>query len=172
MSNTNIIDVLIENIKTNGELLKEAELAIEEAKDNKREILDRFKDYRKDLSVLMKYADDKHRKQIEELGFDLSDSGNGLNQVAQIAFDLILKAKNNTIENGQWYEAYAKIQRDKKVEPVSYTEFNIKCRSLFNTQRLLRKKSSDPKNTREDMISLNGRTTEKDSKKESSSKNK
>ena len=96
MSNTNIVDVLIQNIKTDQELLKEAEQAIETAKGNKREILDRFKDYRKDLSVLMKYADDKHRKQIEELGFDLSDSGNGLNQVAQIAFDLILKAKNNT----------------------------------------------------------------------------
>ena len=161
MSNTNIIDVLIENIKTDQELLKEAEQAIETAKDNKREILDRFKDYRKDLSVLMKYADEKHRKQIEELGFDLSDSGNGLNQIAQIAFDLILKAKDNTIENGEWYEAYAKIQIDKKVEPVSYSEFNIKCRSLFNTQRLLRKKGSDPKNTREDMISLNGRPSTK-----------
>lgn len=40
---------------------------------------------------------------------------------------------------------------------MNYTEFNIKCRSLFNTQRLLRKKGSDPKSSRTDIISLNGR---------------
>ena len=33
--------------------------------------------------------------------------------------------------------------------------------SLFNTQRLLRKKGKDPKNSREDIISLNGRVLEK-----------
>ena len=38
-----------------------------------------------------------------------------------------------------------------------YSAFNIKCRSLFNTQRLLRKKGKDPKSSREDIISLNGR---------------
>ena len=36
---------------------------------------------------------------------------------------------------------------------------------IFNTQRLLRKKGKDPKNTREDMISLNGRVLEKDADK-------
>jgi soluble cytochrome b562 len=89
MSNANIVGILIENIKTDQELLKEAEQAIEEAKENKGEIQDRFKNYRKDLNVLMKYADEKHRKQIEELGFDLSESSNGHNSVAQIAFDII-----------------------------------------------------------------------------------
>ena len=72
-----------------------------------------------------------------------------------------MKAKNNQIENGELYEAYAKSCKDKKQEPVKYTEFNIKCRSLFNTQRLLRKKGKDSKNSREDIISLNGRIIEK-----------
>ena len=160
MSNANIIGVLIENIKTDQELLKEAEKAIETAKDNKREILDRFKDYRKDLSVLMKYADDKHRKQIEGLGFDLSDSGNGLNPVAQIAFDLILKAKDNKLTNEGLYNGYVKSLINPS-DAVSYTEFNIRCRSLFNTQRLLRTKGKDSKSSKDDVISLNGRPSAK-----------
>jgi len=39
----------------------------------------------------------------------------------------------------------------------NYTEFNTKCRSLFNTQRLLRKKGKDPKPSRSDVIYLNTR---------------
>ena len=160
MSNANIVDVLIENIKTDQELLKEAEKAIETVKDNKREILDRFKDYRKDLSVLMKYADEKHRKQIEELGFDLSDSSNGLNPVARIAFDIIVKAKDNKLTNETLYNGYVKSLKNPS-DAVSYTEFNIKCRSLFNTQRLLRTKGKDPKSSKDDVISLNGRPSTK-----------
>ncbi len=48
----------------------------------------------------------------------------------------------------------------KKGGAFSYTEFNIKTRSLFNTQRLLRKKGKDPKSSRDDIISLNGRVVE------------
>ena len=67
------------------------------------------------------------------------------------------------MENGKLYDAYTKVIKAKKQEPVNYTEFNIKCRSLFNTQRLLRKKGKDAKNSREDIISLNGRVLEKSS---------
>ncbi len=75
-----------------------------------------------------------------------------MNAVASLALDIVMKAKNNEIENGELYEAYAKVVKAKKQEPENYTQFNIKCRTLFNTQRLLRKKGKDPKNTREDMI--------------------
>lgn len=61
--------------------------------------------------------------------------------------------------NAQLYDAYVKYLKSKE-EAVNYTEFNIKCRSLFNTQRLLRKKGVDPKSSREDIISLNGRVIE------------
>ncbi len=155
--NATIVDVLIENIKTDQGLLEDIEVKIEEEKEAKREITERLKGYRKDLSVLLKYADDAQRKKIEDLGFELTEQSNGLNPVAQIVFEIILKAKDNQMENGKLYDAYLKVVKAKKQEPLNYTEFNIKCRSLFNTQRLLRKKGKDPKNTRQDIISLNGR---------------
>ncbi|MDO5969303.1 hypothetical protein Q4Q35_05745 [Flavivirga aquimarina] len=156
MKNTSIVDVLIKNIKTDQELLKETEVSIDKAKDDKRTVVDRLKDYRKDLSVLMKYADETHLKQIEKLGFDLSESEHGLNTVASIVLDIIMKTKDNQTTNAELYNAYVKSLKDEK-EAVNYTEFNIKCRSLFNTQRLLRKKGKDPKSSREDIISLNGK---------------
>lgn len=159
MNNASIVDVLIENIKTDQELLKLIDEQIERAKEEKREIVDRLKDYRRDVSVLLKYADDNHRKQIEELGFDFSESEQGLNPVAQMALDLILSAKGNQMTNEELYNAYANTFKNKE-DAFNYTEFNIKTRSLFNTQRLLRKKGKDPKSSRDDIISLNGRVVE------------
>ena len=129
--------------------------------EEKREIVDRLKDYRRDVTVLLKYADDGHRKQIEELGFDFSESEQGLNPVAQVALDLILAAKGNQMTNEELYNAYANTFK-KKEDAFNYTEFNIKTRSLFNTQRLLRKKGKDPKSSRDDIISLNGRVIKKE----------
>jgi hypothetical protein len=159
--NATIVDVLIENIKTDQNLLEAIEVKIEKEKEAKREITDRLKGYRKDLSVLFKYADNEQRKKIEDLGFEVTDKSTGLNPVAQIVFEIILKAKDNQMENGKLYDAYTKAIKAKKQDPINYTEFNIKCRSLFNTQRLLRKKGKDAKNSREDIISLNGRVLER-----------
>lgn len=165
--NATIVDVLIENIKTDQELLEQTDAQIEKAKDEKRTIVDRLKDYRRDISVMMKYADETQRQKIEALGFNLSETDRGLNPVASFALDAVMKAKDNQIENGELYEAYTKSCKDRKQEPVNYTEFNIKCRSLFNTQRLLRKKGKDAKNSREDIISLNGRPIKSAAKNES-----
>ncbi|PSG87029.1 hypothetical protein [Mesoflavibacter zeaxanthinifaciens] len=156
MKDASIVDVLIENIKTDQELLEQTEVQIEKAKDEKREVVARLKDYRKDVSVLLKYADDERRKQIEELGFDFSETENGLNPVASLVLDTIVKAKDNQLTNAELYDAYSKTVKNEN-ERLSYTEFNIKCRSLFNTQRLLRKKGKDPKSSKDDVISLNGR---------------
>lgn len=158
MKDASIVDVLIENIKTDQALLEQTEAQIEKAKDEKREVVVRLKDYRKDISVLLKYADEERRKQIEDLGFDFSESGNGLNPVASTVLDIIMKAKDNQLTNAELYDAYSKTIKNEN-ERLSYTEFNIKCRSLFNTQRLLRKKGKDPKSSRDDIISLNGRVT-------------
>jgi hypothetical protein len=155
MKESSIVDVLIENIKTDQGLLTQAEEQIESAKEDKRAIVDRLKDYRKDVSVLLKYTDDDRRKQIEDLGFDFSESERGLNPVASKALDLIMKTQGKKMTNGELYEAYKKTFKDED-DACSYTEFNIKCRSLFNTQRLLRKKGKDGKFTREDVISING----------------
>ena len=161
--NATIVDVLIENIKTDQSLLEQTEAQIETAKENKKDVVDRLKDYRRDVTVLLKYADDEQRKRIEELGFDFSESERGLNPVASLVMDIIMKAKDNQLTNGDLYDAYVKTFKSKS-DAFNYTEFNIKCRSLFNTQRLLRKKGSDPKSSRTDTISLNGRVLSKDDK--------
>jgi hypothetical protein len=153
--NTSIVDVLIENIKKDQVLLSQTEKQIEAVKEAKRAVVDRLKDYRKDVSVLLKYADEKQQQKIEELGFDFSESERGLNPVAALALDIVMKTKGNVLSNGELYDAYTKTFKNID-DAFSYTEFNIKCRSLFNTQRLLRKKGKDPKNSRTDIISLNG----------------
>lgn len=160
MSNANIVDILIENIKTDQNLLSGIDAKIEEAKVEKRTVVNRLKDYHKDVSVLLKYADDSKKKELEDLGFDFSESQRGLNPVASAALDIIMNTKGNELTNIQLYDAYVKSLKNKD-EAVNYTEFNIKCRSLFNTQRLLRKKGKDPKSSREDIISLNGRVLAK-----------
>jgi hypothetical protein len=156
MKDASIVDVLIENIKTDQALLVQTEGQIEKAKDEKREVVARLKDYRKDVSVLLKYADEERRKQIEDLGFDFSETENGLNPIASLVLDIVMKAKDNQVTNADLFNTYSKTVKNDE-ERLSYTEFNIKCRSLFNTQRLLRKKGKDPKSSREDIISLNGR---------------
>ena len=160
MKEASIVDVLIENIKTDQALLEQTETQIEKTKEEKRDIVARLKDYRKDVSVLLKYADDERRQQIEDLGFDFSESENGLNPVASLVLDIIVKAKSNQVTNAELYDAYVKSLKNKE-DAVNYTAFNIKCRSLFNTQRLLRKKGKDPKSSRDDIISLNGSVTSK-----------
>jgi len=160
MKTTSIVAVLIENIKTDQALLAETDQKIDEAKEAKRAVVDRLKDYRRDVSTMLKYASDQEVAQLEELGFDFSESERGLNPVATLAFDLIVKAKDNKLTNDALYQAYVATFKNKE-DAFNYTEFNIKCRPLFNSQRLLRKKSGDPKSSREDIISLNGRVVQK-----------
>lgn len=169
MKNPSIVDLLIENIKTDQNLLAETEKKVEEAKEKKKAIVERLKDYRKEIVVILKYADDKQKAQIEELGFNFSESEQGLNPVASLVMDIIMKATDNQLTNEELYNAYVKTFKNKE-DAFDYTAFNIKCRTLFNSQRLLRKKSADGVSSREDIISLNGRvlpkkeTTPKDKK--------
>lgn len=167
--NASIVDVLIQNITTDQKLLNELEQKVQEAKDEKREVVDRLKDYRKDSSVLLKYADENQRAKIEELGFSFSEQEHGLNPVATLVLELLMKADGNQMTNGALYDTYVASFKNKE-DAYSYTEFNIKCRSLFNTQRALRKKGKDAKNSREDIISLNGRVLPKEKKEEEDEK--
>lgn len=161
MKNPSIVDLLIGNIKTDQNLLAETEIKVEEAKEKKKAIVERLKDYRKEVAVILKYADENQIKQIEELGFNFSESEQGLNPVASLVMDIIMKAKDNQLTNEALYDAYAKTFK-KKEDAFNYTEFNIKCRTLFNSQRLLRKKSADSTSSRQDIISLNGRVLPKE----------
>ncbi len=161
--NNSIVDVLIENIKTDQKLLTETEAKIETVKSDKQIIVNRLKDHRRDISVVLKYANAAQQKKIEELGFDLSETSTGLNPVATLAFEIIMSAKDTKLTNEAWYDQYVKKANDKE-DIVNYTEFNIKCRSLFNTQKLIRTKGKDASSSRSDMISLNGRVLPTDLK--------
>lgn len=151
-----MIDVLIENIKTDVEMLKDVEEKLEPLQTEKREISARIKEHQKDASVLIKYADEKDRAQLEELGFYIPPSITGLNEVASLALEIVGMSKDKKLSNDALYKQYVNTCKQKKEVPVGYAEFNIKCRSLFNTQRLVRTKGKDPKSSREDIISLNG----------------
>lgn len=155
MENVSIVDVLIENIITDQGLLEETEVKIETAKDEKAIVVARIKEHQKDISVLLKYVDDVQKEKLEALGFDFSESKRGMNEVATKVLDILMKHKDNRMKNGDVYNEYVKTYK-KSTDAVNYTEYNIKCRSLFNSQRLIRTKGKDAKNTREDIISLNG----------------
>lgn len=106
MNNSNIVDLLIQNIKGDQALLAEVDTKIEAAKEEKKAIVGRLKEYQKDISVVMKYADDHKKKELEALGIEVTESEQGLNPVAAKAYDLIVKAKGNQLTNGELYEQY------------------------------------------------------------------
>mgnify|MGYP001791268257 FL=1 len=106
--NNSIVDVLIENIKTDQKLLTEAEAKIETVKSDKQIIVNRLKDHRRDISVVLKYANAAQQKKIEELGFDLSETSTGLNPVATLALEIIMSAKDTKLTNEAWYDQYVK----------------------------------------------------------------
>lgn len=155
MNNKGIFDVLIQNITDDQKLLKEADEKINQAKEDKQAITDRIKGYRKDATAMIKYASDEQIQKIEALNFNLSESKQGLNSVATTAFDIMMNTKKKTITNEELYQLYVGSLDDKE-KAIKYTEFNIKCRPLFNNQRLLRKEGSDPKSSRTSIISVNG----------------
>ncbi|WP_452597122.1 hypothetical protein [Pontimicrobium sp. MEBiC01747] len=168
MKNTNIVTTLIDNVKKDQELLKAVDAKIDTIKEEKSTITDRLKEYRKDMSVLIKYANDEQIAELKGLGFEITESSQGINAVASLAFDIILKAKDNQMTNLEHYEAYKATFKNPD-DAFSYTEFNIKCRSLFNTQKLIRKKSDDPKSSKNDIIKLNESLIQKDEKQEDKS---
>ncbi|WP_430411329.1 hypothetical protein [Kordia sp.] len=153
--NDNIIDRLIQNIINDQQLLKASEEKIDQAKNEKREIQDRIKGYHKDATAMIKYACEEQIAQIEALDLDLSESKQGLNSVATTALDIMMNTKKKSMTNEELYQAYVD-SLDSSGKAVSYTTFNVKCRPLYNNQRLIRTKGSDPKSSRTDVISLNG----------------
>lgn len=122
--NATIVDVLLKNIKTDQMLLEQTETKIETIKDEKRIIVDRLKDYKRNITVLLKYANDAQQKKIEALGFDLSESERVLNPIASSVLDIIIKVKDNQLSNVELYNVYVKSLKNKD-EAVNYTEFNI-----------------------------------------------
>lgn len=158
MKENSMIDSLIDAIQSDQKLLSEVEVNISKSKEEKRRIQERLRLGKNDMLVLLKYLDDSQKERVEslDLNLDVSFSRKELNGVAKAAFELILEHKDYKMSNQQWYEAYLK-SKGKDAEHISYTDFNIKCRSLFNSQKLIRTKGKDPKSSKDDVISLNGR---------------
>ncbi|WP_299217008.1 hypothetical protein [uncultured Dokdonia sp.] len=161
METPSIVDVLIQNITQDQALLKDAEKQITEAKNAKSDIADRLKGYRKETEIILKYANEEQKEQIEALGFDTAGSTSGLNTVATLAMDIIMKAKDTVLTNEALYNAYTETFENRD-DAENYTAFNIKCRPLFNSQRLIRRKAADGSSSREDIISLNGTLLKKE----------
>ncbi|UOY05002.1 hypothetical protein L0P88_13680 [Muricauda sp. SCSIO 64092] len=156
MNDKVIIDVLIENIKTDTTILEEVDQKLEPLQQEKRDVMERIKDHKQDVSVLIKYADDQSKEELESLGFVLPYTG-GLNPVASIALEVLVKSKEKKMTNDGLHKAYVKVSQEREQEPVGYSDFNIKCRPLFNSQKFIRTKGKDPKSSKGDIISLTGR---------------
>ena len=151
-----MIEILIGNIKEDVALLEKVEEQLKPLEVQKRDISSRIKEHQRDAGVLVKYADDGHRDQLEELGFVIPNSITGLNDVASLALEALIKAKDRKLTNDALYKAYGKLAEGQDEEVVGYADFNIKCRPLFNSQKFIRTKGKDPKSSRDDIISLGG----------------
>lgn len=165
METLSIVDVLIQNIIQDQVLLEEADQQITDAKTAKSEITDRLKAYRKEAEIFLKYANDDQKQKIEALGFDTSETKGSLNEVATRALNIIMDAKGHSLTNDELYTIYVGSMLNSK-DTINYTAFNIKCRPLFNSQRLLRTKAADGLSSREDIISLNGTPVKKEESKD------
>lgn len=75
--------------------------------------------------------------------------------MATRAFNIIMDAKDHSLTNDELYTIYIGSMENPK-DGLNYTAFNIKCRLLFNSQRLIRTKAAEGLSSREDIISLNG----------------
>ncbi len=151
----NLLDRVIINFTEDQKALEEQSTLIEDAKSYKNEIKDRLKDSRHDLVTLMKYATDEQIKQINELGIDLEDASRMTNPVATLAIEILEKQEKGSMTNEALYEAYVKTFKSPD-DAFTYTEFNIKCRSLFNSMRLIREEPTDASSSREHIIKING----------------
>lgn len=147
------IQVLIENITADQKQLKIKDELLTKAKNEKKEISDRLKDYKKDIQTLYKYVSDDERAQLEELGYGPNSSNSGLNAIAQFALDTITEKKKLT--NGELYNEYLDAIPENS-EALTYSLFNVKIRSVFNTGLVVKQKAEDGKDTRDDLIILLG----------------
>jgi len=153
-NNNSIIEKVIATISEDQKMLQEQENVIEDAKEVKREIQSRLRDSKRDLATFIKYADDAQREKLLDMGLVLESQEGSLNKVAELAFDILQKSKDGEMTNGALYDAYVK-EFKKPEDAFSYTDFNIKCRPLFNTQKLLRIEIAGKK-SRDFIIRING----------------
>ncbi|GAB5417027.1 MAG: hypothetical protein Crog4KO_18930 [Crocinitomicaceae bacterium] len=159
-SKVNVIEDMINNLKLDIEARKEQQLVKEEAIDFISDADDRIRQASQALGFMTDYMTDEQIKKSEDLDLFYLDEEeieerSRLNEVAQSAFELLQKSKTGEMTNGALYEKYkAELTDDEKA--VKYGEFNIKLRSLFSNNRLLRIVPDDAQNSRSHIIRVNG----------------
>ena len=154
MDMNTMIDLLIENI-TNDELLFEEQTEL--LRKTQEEISgarDRLREAKEDLETLMKFATDEQKQRVEESGIDTDIPEVETSSVADMVMEILQNSKDGKMKNQDLYNEYVKLCGP-DVEAETYTQFNIKCRSLFNSQRLV-KQTEGASSSRDYIISLNG----------------
>jgi hypothetical protein len=151
---TVLLDRVIGQLAEDELALKEQQDLIDNAQSYKREIQTRVRELRRDLATFVKYASPEQVEKIKEMGLDTEDLGQSMNKVAEIAFEIMQEAQNSEMTNGALYEAYV-AKFNNPGDAYDYTQFNIKCRSLYNSQRLLRVEV-EGKKSRDFIIRING----------------
>lgn len=158
--NVNVIEDMLTNLKLDIEAREEQIKIKEEAVDFISDAEDRIRNGQQALSFMTEYMTEKQLKEVEELNLFYVDhedvqERSRLNEVAQAAFEILQKSKTGEMTNGALYENYTKSLKDDE-QPVKYGEFNIKLRSLFSNNRLLRVVPEDAENSRTHIIRVNG----------------
>lgn len=157
--NVNVIEDMISNLKLDIESRDEYHEIRENADDFISEANERIKKAGQALSFMTDYMTDEQIELVESFNLyfvDLEPSPERgrVNEVAALAFEILKKSKDGTMTNEALHEAYCK-EADEE-DPIKYGAFNIKLRSLFSSQKLIRIEPEDAQNSREHIIKING----------------
>ncbi len=153
-NNDNILDKVISAMTKDTEHLQAQIDIIDKAKQEKRETQQRLKHLQRDLATFIKYASDQQLERIEKLGIDHQHLGASLNPIAQSAWDILQKQPKGEMTNEALYLACIK-SLEKEDNEISYTDFNIKIRSLLSTQKIIRVEK-EGQSSRKALIRING----------------
>lgn len=153
-NNDSVLDTLLNHLAQDQKEMEVQNELIRKAQEIKKDILLRIRDVRNDLKTFSKYASEEQIKRLKELGFDQQTFSHTLNREAQLAMDILQKTPKGEMSNGALYDAYCATFKNVN-EASTYAQFNIKCRSLFNTQKLLRI-TKEGTSSKEDLIRING----------------
>ena len=162
-----IVGFVIEKLKNEIEAQQDQLSLIDEAKSFLGEIKARVTKAKGAVDALVEYMTPEQVAKVEEIlasetTTSRSSSGGArtLNKVAQTAIEILQNVKDGQLTNGTLYDRY-KLQAGDNAE--SYSQFNIKMRSLFNSQKLIKEvpDGDEGKQSRNHIVRINGFTPEK-----------
>lgn len=159
--NTNVIEDMISNLKLDIEARDEQTKIKEEATEFISDADERIRNGGQALSFMTDYMTDEQIETVNGLDIyyeelEASPERGRLNEVAQVTLEIVKKSKEGKITNGELYEKYKEQVEKTEDAPVKYTQFNIKNRSLFSNERLLREVPEDAASSRDHIIKING----------------